>query len=67
MTKSRRFSRRGPVVLNDNTRRKRRRVRTRDTAFLADTVDAPLPGQILVMLSKLHRAEVSIGPDEKAR
>ncbi|GJE62384.1 hypothetical protein MPOCJGCO_4517 [Methylobacterium trifolii] len=67
MSKSRRSVRRGPVVLSGTSRRRRRPVRPRD-ALLAVEPEGPLPGQILVLLSKLHRAETGAADaaDEKA-
>jgi hypothetical protein len=48
---------RRPVVLNGVSRRRRQPVRARDTLLGAEALDTPLPGQLLVLLSRLHRAE----------
>lgn len=42
---------RGPVVLNGAMRRER--------VFGGPTPDGPLPGNLLVLLSRLHRAEAA--------
>lgn len=56
MTKSRPSVRR-PVVLNGHSRRRLRPVRARDALLGAEALESPLPGQLLVLLSRLHRAE----------
>ncbi len=58
MTKSRPSVRR-PVVLDGLSRRRRRPVRARDALLGAEALETPLPGQLLVLLSRLHRAENS--------
>ncbi len=59
MTKTRRSVQRGPVVLNDNAiLSKARRIRAeRAPSSLMDALDGPLPGTLLVQLSRLHRSE----------
>lgn len=56
MTKSRPSVRR-PVILNGLARRRRAPVRSRDALLGAEALETPLPGQLLVLLSRLHRAE----------
>ncbi|MCJ2134354.1 hypothetical protein MKK69_09850 [Methylobacterium sp. J-026] len=55
MTKSRRSGPRGPVVVNEASGPSR----PRDRLFGAPTPDGPLPGHLLVLLSRLHRAEAA--------
>ncbi|MGU3666569.1 hypothetical protein ACLBX9_20465 [Methylobacterium sp. A49B] len=55
MTKSRRSGPRGPVVVNDAALP----ARPRERVFGGPTPDGPLPGRILVLLSRLHRAEAA--------
>ncbi|VUD71377.1 hypothetical protein [Methylobacterium symbioticum] len=55
MTKSRRSVRRGPVVLNDNA--KAPAEPRRGGSILVETPQGPLPGHLLVLLSRLHRSE----------
>jgi hypothetical protein len=62
---TRRSGRRGPVVLREAVRPRRRRVRGRE-AVLSETLEAPLPGQLLVLLSQLHRSEQARGRDDEA-
>ncbi|WP_375463840.1 hypothetical protein [uncultured Methylobacterium sp.] len=50
-------------------RRRRKPVRAGQTLTGADALDGPLPGQLLVLLSRLHRVDAGIGrgkpkPDE---
>jgi hypothetical protein len=47
---------RGPIVLNGIPELRRERV------FGGLTPDGPLPGRLLVLLSRLHRAEAGRGP-----
>ncbi|KAB1072096.1 hypothetical protein [Methylobacterium planeticum] len=54
MTSSR-SGRRAPVVLSQKQAARRRR--GREGALGAEALDAPLPGPLLVLLSRLHRAE----------
>ena len=56
VTKSRPSVRR-PVVLNGLARRRLQPSRPRDTLLGAEALETPLPGQLLVLLSRLHRAE----------
>ncbi|MEE7447074.1 hypothetical protein MRF4_04165 [Methylobacterium radiotolerans] len=53
MTKSRRSGPRGPVVVNDTSVHPR----PRERIFGGPAPDGPLPGHLLVLLSRLHRAE----------
>ena len=53
VTKSRRSGPRGPVVVNDAAAP----VRPRDRIFGGPAPEGPLPGHLLVLLSRLHRAE----------
>lgn len=53
VTKSRRSGPRGPVVVNETAGLGR----PRDRLFGGPTPDGPLPGHLLVLLSRLHRAE----------
>ena len=55
MTKSRRSVRRGPVVLNDNA--KGPNDPRRNGPQLVEAPQGPLPGHLLVLLSRLHRSE----------
>ncbi len=55
MTKSRRSGPRGPVVVNDTSVRSR----PRERIFGGPAPDGPLPGHLLVLLSRLHRAEAT--------
>ncbi|GJD90347.1 MULTISPECIES: hypothetical protein [Methylobacterium] len=59
MTKTRRSVQRGPVVLNDNTilSKARRPHAEHAASSLMETLDGPLPGTLLVQLSRLHRSE----------
>ena len=74
VTKTRRSVHRGPVVLNDNTilSKARRPHAERAPSSLMETLDGPLPGALLVQLSRLHRSEharlaaADIGPAEIA-
>ncbi|KAB1076815.1 hypothetical protein F6X53_21345 [Methylobacterium soli] len=58
MTSSR-SGRRAPVVLSQISASRRRQGRA--SVLGADALDAPLPGPLLILLSRLHRAE---GPQE---
>ena len=50
---------RSPVIVKREPRPGRRRRRVANVDILApDTLEAPLPGPLLVLLSRLHRAEV---------
>lgn len=53
MTKSRRSGPRGPVVVNGTAVH----ARPRERVFGGHAPDGPLPGHLLVLLSRLHRAE----------
>lgn len=55
MTKSRRSGPRGPVVVNDTSVPSR----PRERIFGGPAPDGPLPGHLLVLLSRLHRAEAA--------
>ncbi|MHB2208988.1 hypothetical protein [Methylobacterium sp. CM6257] len=55
MTKSRRYGPRGPVVVNDASVLPQ----PRDRIFGGPAPDGPLPGRLLVLLSRLHRAEAA--------
>lgn len=56
MTKSRPSVAR-PVVLSGLARRRRQPARPRDALLGAEALETPLPGRLLVLLSRLHRAE----------
>jgi len=47
---------RSPVVVRREPRSDRRRATNADI-LASDTLEAPLPGSLLVLLSRLHRAE----------
>ena len=53
MTKSRRSGPRGPVVVNGAAVP----ARPRERIFGGPAPDGPIPGPLLVLLSRLHRAE----------
>jgi hypothetical protein len=53
VTKSRRSGPRGPVVVNDTAAISR----PRERVFGGPAPEGPLPGHLLVLLSRLHRAE----------
>ncbi|GJD58874.1 hypothetical protein [Methylobacterium dankookense] len=55
MTKSRRSVRRGPVVINDNAKASNDSRRTGPQ--FVEAPHGPLPGHLLVLLSRLHRSE----------
>lgn len=57
MTKSRAAALHGPVVLRGQPRRPRGSVRAGQTLPGADALDGPLPGRLLVLLSRLHRVD----------
>ena len=59
VTKSRRSGPRGPVVVKVASVP----VRPRDRLFGGPAPDGPLPGHLLVLLSRLHRAEAA--PEER--
>ena len=59
--KSSRSGRRAPVVLSQKPAARRRR--GRDSLLGAEALEAPLPGQLLILLSRLHRSERA-GPQE---
>ncbi|WP_243920509.1 hypothetical protein [Methylobacterium sp. E-065] len=54
VTKSRRSGRFGPVVVTEPSAPARP---PRERLFGGPTPDGPLPGHLLVLLSRLHRAE----------
>lgn len=63
--KKKRSGRREPVILTTEPRPRhgRRRVQAMGTEGL----DAPMPGQLLVLLSRLHRSETARArPDDEA-
>jgi len=49
--------RHGPIVLSGSTARRRTRPPTRAELLGKDMLDTPLPGKLLVLLSRLHRSE----------
>lgn len=53
----RRSRRRASLVLADQIRPRRRRRSERETMMSSEALDAPVPGALLVLLSRLHRAE----------
>ncbi|AWN39137.1 hypothetical protein [Methylobacterium radiodurans] len=59
MTKTRRSVQHGPVVLNDNANlsKARRSQAARAPSGFMEALDGPLPGTLLVQLSRLHRSE----------
>ncbi|WP_336486423.1 hypothetical protein [Methylobacterium nigriterrae] len=60
--KTRRSGRNGPIVLTGKPKA-RRPARGREDVLGAGALEAPLPGRLLVLLSRLHRAETA-RPDE---
>jgi hypothetical protein len=66
VTKSRRSVRRGPVVLNDNATLPE--VSRPDGPAFVSPPPGPMPGRLLVLLSRLHRSETAQAaePDPKA-
>ncbi|MDV2984301.1 UNVERIFIED_CONTAM: hypothetical protein Q9R58_08295 [Methylobacteriaceae bacterium AG10] len=54
--------RRSPVIVKREPRSDRRRAASVDI-LAPDTLEAPLPGPLLVLLSRLHRAEVTPAPE----
>jgi hypothetical protein len=63
VTKSRRSGPRGPVVVTGTAVQ----ARPRERIFGGPAPDGPLPGHLLVLLSRLHRAEAEPkdGPEAK--
>ncbi|TXN05015.1 hypothetical protein FV242_05060 [Methylobacterium sp. WL64] len=55
MTKSRRSGPRGPAIVNDGAVPPS----PRERIFGGPAPDGPLPGHLLVLLSRLHRAEAA--------
>jgi hypothetical protein len=55
---------RTPVVMAEKLRSRRRLARGREGILDPETLTAPLPGSMLVLLSRLHRSEM-IGRDEE--
>ena len=55
--KIRRAGGRTPVVLAEKSKARRRLVRERGGFTDAETLTGPLPGPMLVLLSRLHRSE----------
>lgn len=53
-----------PVVMVENRRGRRRLLQTRGDWAEPDAVTGPLPGQMLVLLSRLHRSERPRSDDE---
>lgn len=62
--KIRRTGGRTPVVLAEKSKARRRLVRERGGFVDAETLTGPLPGSMLVLLSRLHRSERSAVDDE---
>lgn len=62
--KIRRTGGRTPVVLAEKSKARRRLVRDRGLFSDAETLMGPLPGSMLVLLSRLHRSERSPSEDE---
>lgn len=54
--------RRSPIVVKRPPRLDRQRAAASDI-LAPDTLEAPLPGPLLVLLSRLHRAEVKPAPE----
>jgi len=50
---------RTPVVMAEKSRSRRRLARGREGILDPETLTGPLPGSMLVLLSRLHRSEVS--------
>lgn len=63
--KIRRAGGRTPVVLAEKSKARRRLVRERGGFTDAETLTGPLPGPMLVLLSRLHRSERSPAEDEE--
>jgi hypothetical protein len=55
--KIRRTGGRTPVVLAEKSKARRRLARERGVFTDAETLTGPLPGPMLVLLSRLHRSE----------
>ncbi|KQP42323.1 hypothetical protein ASF49_00205 [Methylobacterium sp. Leaf104] len=55
--KIRRTGGRTPVVLAEKSKARRRLVRERGVFSDAETLTGPMPGSMLVLLSRLHRSE----------
>ncbi|BAU93566.1 hypothetical protein MPPM_4961 [Methylorubrum populi] len=54
--------RRSPVIVKREPRLDRRRAASTDI-LAPDSLEAPLPGSLLVLLSRLHRAEAKPAPE----
>jgi hypothetical protein len=55
--KARNALRRGSVIVPAGPSRRRRRITLRDEVLGPAALEAPLPGTLLVLLSRLHRSE----------
>ena len=53
-----------PVVLTGPRFRRRRRVSAREEILGKEALETPLPGRLLVLLSRLHRSERAAEPDK---
>jgi hypothetical protein len=53
---------RSPVIVKREPRPDRRRAASSDI-LAPDSLEAPLPGSLLVLLSRLHRAEAKLAPE----
>ncbi|TXN21179.1 hypothetical protein FV217_15320 [Methylobacterium sp. WL9] len=63
--KARKAPNRGPVVVTGD--RARRRLRSsRDEVLGSEALDAPVPGSLLVLLSRLMRSERKTPSDDQA-
>lgn len=64
--KNNRIGRRGPVVLAEKPSAQRRRLSGREGVLDAEALVAPVPGPLLVLLSRLHRSEPTPGDRDEA-
>ncbi|TXM79058.1 hypothetical protein FV218_00945 [Methylobacterium sp. WL69] len=55
---------RTPVVMAEMSKSRRRLARGREGILDAEALTAPLPGSMLVLLSRLHRSETRLREDE---
>ncbi|GJD33004.1 hypothetical protein PMNALOAF_4285 [Methylobacterium adhaesivum] len=57
--KIKRIGGRTPVVMAEKSKSRRRLARGRDGIHDPEVLTAPLPGPMLVLLSRLHRSEIT--------
>ncbi|WP_244014292.1 hypothetical protein [Methylobacterium sp. J-068] len=63
--KIRRTGGRTPVVLAEKSKARRRLARERGIFTDAETLTGPLPGSMLVLLSRLHRSEHAVSDEDE--